>query len=301
MSFILDYIRRRIKNNKNFLCAILGPTGSGKTYSALRLAEELDPSFSVDRVVFSGLEFMRVLKDLPSGSVIVFDEAGVGMSAQEWQKKNNKIFNYVLQTFRYRNIIVFFTTPDPAFITAANRRLFHAGFETVSINHQSQKAILKPKFIQINVGTGKEYRKYLRKPGKFGSVKVKRIAVGMPSTALREAYESRRDAYMRQLYDETMMELEGKKEKSLIHPNGSKIQQEKTAVLLKWLPYEKSASQLAALCGFTTSRQIYEIIAHLEVEGYKIHTKKVGRRLIYWGFEPPSPVSRDSIVEGANV
>src|SRR5437870_4384364 len=110
MSIITDYIRNRIRNNKNFLCAVLGPTGSGKTYTALRIAEEIDPSFGSSRIVFNPVDFMKILKGLPSGSVIVFDEAGVGMSAQEWQKKANKIFNYVLQTFRFRNIIVFFTT-----------------------------------------------------------------------------------------------------------------------------------------------------------------------------------------------
>jgi len=74
------FIHARIAKNKNFLAVFLGPTGSGKTYSALRFAETLDPEFGIDRVAFSTIEFMKILlydESIKSGSVIVWDETGV--------------------------------------------------------------------------------------------------------------------------------------------------------------------------------------------------------------------------------
>ena len=72
----VTYIKQRITKNKNFLGFISGETGSGKSYSSLRIAEELDTDFNVDRCVFSGLELMDLINanGLKKGSVIVFEE-----------------------------------------------------------------------------------------------------------------------------------------------------------------------------------------------------------------------------------
>jgi len=76
---IIKYIKNRIKNNKNFLCTITGPTGSGKTWSALSIASLLDSEFNINRVIFRGRELMKLINegDLKPGSVIIWDEAGV--------------------------------------------------------------------------------------------------------------------------------------------------------------------------------------------------------------------------------
>ena len=71
----ITYIRQRIRKNKNFLGFISGPTGSSKSYSSLRICEELDPEFNVDRVVFGGLELMNLINSgtLKTGSAVVFE------------------------------------------------------------------------------------------------------------------------------------------------------------------------------------------------------------------------------------
>ena len=53
-SSFLGYIKDLVYNkNKNFLCVVCGSTGSGKSYSSLRLAEALDPNFDVSRIAFT--------------------------------------------------------------------------------------------------------------------------------------------------------------------------------------------------------------------------------------------------------
>ena len=75
----VSYILQRIRNNKNFLGFLSGPTGSGKSYCCLRIAEEVDPDFTLERVVFNGIDLMNLVNSgkLKKGSVIIFEEAGV--------------------------------------------------------------------------------------------------------------------------------------------------------------------------------------------------------------------------------
>ena len=213
MSHFIRYVQKRIEDNKNFLCSITGQTGSGKSYSALRLAEVLDPNFSLDQVAFNPREFMKILQSghLKSGSVVVFDEAGVGMSHREWQSVGNRLINFVLQTFRHKNYIVLFTTPHMGFIDASSRKLFHCHMETVGINKKDKVCRLKPLLLQINQRKGDVYFKYLRVliPSQ-GVVPLKRISVPLPSPALRKEYEEEKTAYTSALNQEILEELEEK-------------------------------------------------------------------------------------------
>lgn len=44
--WLLQYIHKRIEENRNFIAIFTGDTGSGKSYSAIRLAEMVDTTFS---------------------------------------------------------------------------------------------------------------------------------------------------------------------------------------------------------------------------------------------------------------
>ena len=137
----VDLFRRRIRNNKNCLVIFTGDTGSGKSYGALRFAEKLDPEFNEKRIVFTPDKFLEIIrhdKELHSGNVIIFDEAGVGMASREWYSIQNKILSYVLQTFRFKNLIVIFTVPDFTYIDSQARKLFHFYFETSKILKKSK-------------------------------------------------------------------------------------------------------------------------------------------------------------------
>ena len=162
---LVEYVHDRIKKNKNFLCAFTGSTGSGKTYSALRFAQKLDPTFTPEnRVAFTPKRFMQILNggELKVGSVILFEEAGVALNSRKWQSKANILVNFVMQTFRHRNYIVIFTAPDFSFVDVSTRKLFHACFETVNIDKKKQMCFVKPLFIQVNQRSGKIYYKYLK-------------------------------------------------------------------------------------------------------------------------------------------
>lgn len=100
---LIRWIVKRIGKNKNVIMIINGPTGSGKTYAALRLAydssQELGTTFNIKNNV--GFTFPELLKktELPEnqnpGTCFVFEEvgaAGGGASSREWQSQANKFF-----------------------------------------------------------------------------------------------------------------------------------------------------------------------------------------------------------------
>ena len=84
--------------NENFMGVIIGMPGKGKTWAAARLAEQLDPTFSIKRVCVSYKEFLEVMRDLSdewqetgdvSGRVVIFDEFQQSSAARKWQSNVN--------------------------------------------------------------------------------------------------------------------------------------------------------------------------------------------------------------------
>lgn len=267
---IVGYIKNRIKRNKNFLCAITGGTGSGKSYSALRLAELLDPNFTPSNVIYTPIQFMNLINSgkLKKGAVIIFDEAGVGINARKWQSVGNNLIQFVLQTFRNDNYIVFFTAPDFSFIDGASRKLFHAQFETKDIVFSRSVCNLKPFMIQINQRKGTMYYKYLIATiPNIGEVKVNNLEVALPSKDLVNAYETMKNYYTRKLKDKVQKKLnynENKDKDKL--PELTKRQKEVYDLLkehhLRDLPKEMNIS----------IQGVYDHIKAIKRKGYVVKT-----------------------------
>lgn len=208
--FFAGYILQRIKRNKNFLAAITGPTGSGKTYASLALAESLDPNFKVGNIVFTPEEFVLLLNDggLKKGANIVFDEAGVALNNRKWHSAANNLIQFILQTFRHKNFVVWFTAPDFGFIDAAARKLFHCQIETQGINFSTSKCRLKPFMIQVNQRTGNMYYKYLvMSTPETGEMKINQLLVGKPSEELIKQYEIKKTDFTNKLNKEVQDKL----------------------------------------------------------------------------------------------
>ena len=217
---MIRYIKKRIKNNKNFLCTITGPTGSGKSWTALSIGELLDEEFNCDRVIFKARELMKLINEgnLKPGSVIVWDEAGIDLSNRNWQSVTNKMLNALLQTFRHKNFILFFTVPYNDFIDSSSKKLFHADFETQRINKTESVVVLKPKLLQYNSNMGKWYRKYLKVNQNNKMVKIRRWKVPKPSKKLIDAYEERKNIFTKNLnagIDAQLYGLEAKDKRTI--------------------------------------------------------------------------------------
>ena len=192
------FIKGRIKKNKNFLACVTGSTGSGKSWSSLKIAEDLDPNFNIDRVVFDGISLMELINSgtLNKGSVIVFEEAGIEMSNKSWQSVINKMLNFLIQTFRHKQIILLLNSPFMDFIDASTRKLFHAEFKTVGIDYKQKQVISNPQHIQYNGRMQKFYYKHLRVITKeYGIIPVMSWRIDKPSKELLKQYEIKKTKF----------------------------------------------------------------------------------------------------------
>ena len=161
-------VARTMRKNQNVLASFIGKTGSGKTWSAMSVAETMSKlsgvPFNVENIVFDLRELMELINSgvLKRGSVIIFDEPQISISAREFQSLANRTFNYLVSTFRHKNFILFFCCPFENLLDKSTRKLFHARFETMSINANKKTCRLKPRFIEYSDFKELPYRKRMK-------------------------------------------------------------------------------------------------------------------------------------------
>lgn len=216
-------LNRTKRLNKNNLISIVGKTGSGKTLSAISICEIMSKMGNIlfdvrKNVVFTLNALMNLINsgELRKGSMIICDEFQCSISAREFQSKANKVFNYLLSTFRHLNLTLFFCTPFESLLDKNTRRLFHAKFETLSINTKKQTCKLKPRYLEYSDFKAEPYRKQLivfhkDERGINSSSKVFHWEVPRPSKENEKIYEEMKFEFTSNLNKNISTELkEGK-------------------------------------------------------------------------------------------
>lgn len=201
-------IRTRLHiQNKNWLAAICGDTGSGKSYSALALAHEIAGKDNTVYTVFDPLELFKLADSgkLKRGDVIVADEFGVTMSARQWQSVQNILIGYLLQTFRHLNVAFIWTVPNMGFVDVQARKLLHSYFQTVHINYKTKEATLSVFDVQVNPVYDKIYYKH---PILENGNKLVHIKVPCISKEISEPYEERKKEFSEKLRHDAVQSLE---------------------------------------------------------------------------------------------
>lgn len=220
MNPLIIHIRNRIKQDKNLMAAIVGDTGSGKSFASLYLAEKIDSNFNIDRVIFKASDFIQKIKnnEIPRGACIVFDEAAINfMPARNWYSQKNKFLSAVIQAFRFRNYIVLFTLPDLSFIDIHARKMLHYILETDKIDYEHKRSTLKIYALQINRIDGSQYLECPKLPVGYSNEvnKIKRISTGLPSPELVRAYKKKKEQFFQDLIHDVDNMSSSKSEKEV--------------------------------------------------------------------------------------
>jgi len=235
--FLWRVFSRLNYEDKNVLMLIVGETGIGKSISGISIAKKIDitpigngkyeENFVVEadnrgipspetRVVFSARDFMRLVKsNIPKGSVIVWDEAGIENDNTSWYEKKSKLIKYVMQTFRKRNYLLIMTVPDEESVTISTRRLVHVIADV--FERDDNYASIDIRWLQRNRRTKKTYPKhttyYDEKSGmnaKLGVYLLEKL-----TSRLEKPYNRIKDRVMNNLYGfiqaemNSMEEIEG--------------------------------------------------------------------------------------------
>ncbi len=170
---IIRYIGNRVlRNNKNFLCALVGQTGAGKSWAGLKICELYSEMFGIRfdpavHVISSLKELLLLINDkdvnhkIQFGSIILFDEPQTEANSRNWQSEANQALNQLTSTFRNQRLIVLFATPYLEFIDKQSRILFHGEFKVLGYDKNTKITKVKPRFLEWSHAKEDFYRKRL--------------------------------------------------------------------------------------------------------------------------------------------
>lgn len=88
-----------------------GAEGSGKSVMAQQAACCCDPSFNIDRIVFTPYSFRKVVIAAKQYQAIVYDEAYTGLSSRATMSLINRTLVSMLAEIRQKNLFVFVVMP----------------------------------------------------------------------------------------------------------------------------------------------------------------------------------------------
>lgn len=109
---MLDKAKHLVKNedwDRVFL--IDGNEGCGKSLLGLQLGYYLDPTLSLDRIVFTGQEFADAINKAEKNQCIIFDEAFNGLSSSGSLSQMNKLIVRKLMECRQKNLYLIIILP----------------------------------------------------------------------------------------------------------------------------------------------------------------------------------------------
>lgn len=216
--WLLGRIWDRInRENEHFMGVVVGQEGSGKSYTAIKIANEIDPSFTADRVIFDVAELLRVLKDgdHEPGHFYVLDEAGVQLGRRTWQDRAQVLANQALQLVRNHNLGLLFTLPRLGELDSQAQGRLQAFLELTD-KEDGEYVRGKWKWMEPDRAdeTGKIYKKYPRRRKDGRIIRLTSVAFTPPPAELVEPYEERKNEFQDEFYEETIQALEGEEEEA---------------------------------------------------------------------------------------
>lgn len=196
---------RMHRRDDNWMGAVVGETGKGKSYTCLSIAEAVDPNFSIEQVAFGIEEFLRLVMDdsFGRGSIIILEEASVEAAAEDFHEISNKVLRTVLETWREQNRGALLNLPTFSRLDRPSRFRMTALIQQRAKFEDKGYSVATYKHLQTNSDTGKIYRHYPRINGR----EHRTLKIAPPSDELKQAYEQRKTQYNRELNQELLEEL----------------------------------------------------------------------------------------------
>lgn len=227
---VLRYIHNRVfRNNKNFLCAVTGQTGIGKSWACGSICEKWEELHGVGydpnvHTFFSLRELLELVNredgTIRNGSILMFDESQIDINARAWQSEANQIMAALISTFRHLKLVVLFPTPKLEFLDKQTRLLFHSEFRMLGFDKNTSVSKLEPRFLtDFNTKKNDFYRKRLIVKHKlegrqrYGKYLVQDWSFMKPSYEWIEIYEAKKKKFSKDLRASLLAKLDKDKKK----------------------------------------------------------------------------------------
>jgi DNA-binding CsgD family transcriptional regulator len=278
------FFESKFNKNRNVLLAVTGSTGSGKSYSCLRMCElwylhRFNKPFPIENVCFSITEVMKRLNcgELKKGELIIIEEAGVLLGSLDFQQRIQKLFTYVLQSFRSLNIGLILNLPVLSMLNKNCRLLLHGHMITERIDYSQKKCYLKCMLHQLNQQSGKSYWKFPRVVQNGFSIPVNSFGFSLPSNELIERYEKLKIKFVSGLneeYLEILKKQEDEVNKKLARNNLTNVEQNVYNLIQKGLKVKEIAEKLGV-----SVETIYDTKKRIEKKGFNTKIEEIASKM----------------------
>ncbi len=254
------WIRKRIENNLNFLALAEGETGIGKSWAMISVAYMIDKDFESRQIAFSLKQVMEIINSdwfmKKKWRIIVFDESQIDISNRAWQSLTNKLMNYLLSTFRHRNVILLFTSPYSDFLDSQSMKLIHTIFEVRSHSRKTNLTLMRPKILDYNSRLRKFYYHSLFVIRDKRNNKLEHWYVGKPPEHLIKPYEEDKNAFTDKLNKEILEDLTKMEEDKQPKPDTKNELDPDSMQFILW--------EIAEEHGYTTQEDLAEKISKIK-------------------------------------
>lgn len=198
---------RRIcgRHNKDIKLFIVGPQGSGKSRSsiklAIRLSEEVAGMIGGNPEDYFPLDLSHVfigdpeahaeaLKNIKKHCIYILDDAGVSINARNFMTSYNKSLNDIFQTVRTDNAVIIINAPDSFLIDNVPRTLVSHYAEVSESQHTLGFNLLKIFKLERKFREGHTHYHHYQ----YGNTQVVRWKIGNIPDEVAALYETKRDA-----------------------------------------------------------------------------------------------------------
>lgn len=125
-----DHLKKAVRHNWDGWVMADGVEGSGKTSVVLTMAYYCDPTFNLDRVIFTPAQFIKAVDESKPGQAIVWDEFVLGGLSEDAFSIMQRIIVKKSVTIRKKRLFVFLVIPyifmlRPYFAVGRTRFLIH--------------------------------------------------------------------------------------------------------------------------------------------------------------------------------
>jgi len=173
---IMYLLTERRKLNRDTIIFIVGEKRTGKSYSAIRLGEQVQkmwglPKFDVTKQLFFEPEGFVKFFQTNTNRVVILDEASLSLDTRQWYTVESKILNSLLQTQGFRKNVVLLTSPTLSdfdkrslgfghFMILTYRIGFSRAYR-IKINQLFKKQLFQPiQHLSFELPTGNNVKNY---------------------------------------------------------------------------------------------------------------------------------------------
>jgi len=118
--FFSSYAWKRVYNiskelnemDADHFIVVAGGEGTGKSTLSIQLASVIDPSFCVERICFSMLDFIKGVRKATQGQAFILDEGNLFLFSRDAQSLDNKAMVKLFALMRQRNLCVIINVPN---------------------------------------------------------------------------------------------------------------------------------------------------------------------------------------------